>query len=197
MVGHCNIGNLERFIVYMYILFISVKVEEKSVKQFPSYDDRNFYFQGTLSDSFVPGCSERVEENKMGLEEFVLKINSTAFIPCKILDSLNNIMNHLKGKEVRCPYPLKSKNGKLLEICSESQLLRSEGSCESSGKEREFGVRVLIFLPGELLDKIDRVHVTPKLMFETGQYFGKLDAALQVCVMYMVHTKSYYLCVCA
>ena len=150
------------------------------MRQFPSYDDRNFYFQGTLSDSLVPGCSEGFKDNEIGLEEFVLKINSTAFIPCKILDSLNNIMNHLKGKGVRCPYPLKSKNGRQLEIYSESQLLRSTGSYERSDREREFGIRVLIFLPGELLDKIDRVHITPRLMYETGKYIGKLDAALQV-----------------
>ena len=150
------------------------------MKQFPSYDDRNFYFRGTLCDTIVPSYSEKVKENELSLEEFVLKINSTAFIPWKVISSLNNVMNHLRGKGLQCPYPVTSRDGRQLEIFSESQLLKNEGNHGTSDKEREFGIRVLVFLPGELLDTIDRVHITPKLTYETGRYIGSLDVALRV-----------------
>ena len=152
------------------------------MKQFPSYDDRNYYFQGTLGDAFVLN-SKGVQQNEIVEKEFVLKINSTAFIPCEVIKGLNCIMNHLKGKGVQCPYPLTSRDGRQLEIYSESQLLKNEGNHETSDKEREFGIRVLVFLPGEMLDTIDRVHITPRLMYETGKYIGNLDAALQVCCL--------------
>ena len=157
-----------------------LKVEEGSVKQFPSYEDRNYYFQGTLGDAFVAG-SRGVQHNEIGAKEFVLKINSTVVASYEVIKGFNCVMNHLKGKGVQCCYPLTSRDGSQLELYSESQLLKDGGNHEESGKEREFAIRVLVFLPGEMLDSIDRVHITPRLMYETGKYIGNLDVMLQVC----------------
>ena len=151
------------------------------MKQCPSYDDRNFYFRGTLADTFVH-CDNEIKQGKIGAGdvECVLKINSTAFIPYELINSLNCIMNHLKGKGIECSYPLMSKHGKQIEVCSENGLLKNENSRKRIDNEREFGVRVLAFLPGEMMDEIDKRFVTPRLMYETGKYIGNLDAALQV-----------------
>ncbi len=145
------------------------------MKQFSSYMDRNYYFQGTLGDEYVPGSSKGVQANKGGLEEFVLKINSMLY-PRDLVDGLNCMMSHLRGKGIQCPYPLTSRNGRQLEICSESRLLKRE----TNDKEKEYCVRVFFFIRGEIFDKIDKVHITPGLVYETGKYVGSLDAALQV-----------------
>ncbi len=165
----------------LLITLLSLQVEEGSVKQFPSYDDRNYYFQGTLGDEFVPGSSKGTKDqpNKDGLEEFVLKINSMLY-PRDLVDGLNCMMSHLRGKGIQCPYPLTSRNGRQLEMCSESRLSK----CETNDKEKEYCVRVLFFIRGDVLDKIDKVHITPGLVYETGKYVGSLDAALQVGCVY-------------
>ena len=145
------------------------------MKQFPSYEGRTYYFRGTLADAFVPS-SKGVQLNRC---EFVLKIYSAAY-PCELLNGLNCIMNHLRGKGIQCPYPLTSRDGSQLEICSESRLSKRERSDE----EREYCAHVLFFIHGDLFDKIDRVHITPRLVYETGKYIGSLDAALQVGCLY-------------
>ena len=148
------------------------------MKQCPSYDDRNFYFRGTVTDAFVHSCKQP-RQGKIGPRdvECVLKVNSTAFLPYEVISGSNRIMNHLKRKGIRCSYPLTSRHGRQIELCSEGRLVQNESRVDG---EREFGLRVLAFLPGELMDEIDRSFITPGLLYETGKYIGNLDAALQV-----------------
>ena len=146
----------------------------EEVKKMPSYVDRNFYFRGNIAGKFMgPRANEMTSE-------FVLKITN-ASVNCEVTNGLNCALKHLYGKGFQCPYPLASRSGKETEVLNESQLLKGEfGNRESRGEENEFCARVLFFIPGEMMDKIDQVYVTPRLMYELGQYIGSIDAALQV-----------------
>ena len=146
----------------------------EEVKKMPSYVDRNVYFRGNIAGKFMgPRWKETINE-------FVLKITN-ASVSYEDTIGLNSAMKHLYSKGFQCPYPLASRSGKETEVLNENQLLKGEfGSPESRGEENEFCARVLFFIPGEMMDKIDQVYVTPRLMYELGQYIGSIDAALQV-----------------
>ncbi len=51
-------------------------------------------------------------------------------------------------------------------------------NCDMMG-EHTYCVRVVRYVPGEILENI-KEFITPKLLFETGQFLGKIDTALSV-----------------
>ena len=156
--------------------FISASFFQKveAVKPLSSYVDRNFYFRGNLTGKFSG------PKGKETINEFVLKITN-ASVSYEDTIGLNSAMKHLYGKGFQCPYPLLSRSGKETEVLNENQLLKGEFSNrESRGEENKFCARVLFFIPGEMMDKIDQVYVTPRFMYEFGKYIGSIDAALQV-----------------
>ena len=42
-------------------------------------------------------------------------------------------------------------------------------------------VRVLMFVPGDLLHHVDRAYFVPPLLHSIGEMLGKVDKALMVC----------------
>ena len=160
---------LEGSIVTKLVLavFPFKEVEESSVKQLPSYEDRNYYLTGVTEDCGRDG--NRLER------EFVLKIsNSLKDIEIKM--GLNAVMSHLHQQGFECPQPLSSRNGRGVEMLSKKQLFAGDpGTSEAKGPK--FCVQVLMFIPGKTLESVP---FTPRLAYEAGRYVGSIDAALQV-----------------
>ena len=165
--GFVRPPELEGSIVAKLILavFTFKEVEQSSVKQLPSYEDRNYYLTG------VTNCGR--DGNREG--EFVLKIsNSLKDVELKM--GLNAVVSHFYQQGFECPQPLSSRNGKGVEMLSKEQLLAGDPGA-SEGEGPKFCVQLLTFIPGKTLDSVP---FTPRLAYEAGRYVGSMDAVLQV-----------------
>ena len=167
-------------------------VDEQSVKEFPSYDDRNFYFRGTLetvtraadpadgmdaASSLTPHAQPKLEG------EYVLKLNNPLFASYEVLLGTNSLLNYLHANGcTRCIRPLVGRAGAdVLEITKE-KLMDYESNSDLIEKiaESKFFMRVVTFIPGECLDTVDKHHLTPRLLYDVGSCVGSTCALLQV-----------------
>ena len=169
--GFVRPPELESSVVAKLILavFSFKEVEESSVKQLPSYEDRNYYLTGVTEG--VTNCGSRDGE-------FVLKI-SNSLMDIELKMGLNAVVSHLYQQGFECPQPLSSRNGKGVEMLSKEQLLAGDPGA-SEGEGPKFCVQLLTFIPGKTLESIP---FTPRLAYEAGRYVGSIDAALQVLLL--------------
>ena len=78
-------------------------VDQNSVKQLPSYDDRNFYFRGTPEHTPLEGASAYMER------EYVLKLNNPLLASYGVLKGINALLYHLHSKGfTECIQPMAS-----------------------------------------------------------------------------------------
>lgn len=145
------------------------------VKEFVSYDDRNFYMKGTLPEHTNDG--ERLQNSE---DEFVLKIlNHVDSANISSVNAQNEAMLYLKEQGFSCQVPARAVNGEYTTMCC---LTSSDGGHE--GKEnlpaRVNAIRLLSFVPGKL---IKDVPCTPRLLFNLGRYVAEMNKALQVHVI--------------
>jgi len=98
---------------------------EGSVKEFPSYKDRNYYFQTTSG------------------EEYVLKITETSE-PREILELQNAVMNHLERKNIAfsCPSVVETIDGEEITYVDD---------CDGTPHM----VRLLTFVPGIVFAEVN------------------------------------------
>ena len=145
--------------------FIFKEVDESSIKEFPSYRDRNYYFQGECTDE--------------SHSEFVFKQSNPLSTTFEVMEGVNAVMKHLHSRSLKTPYPLASKTGSDLIELSKSELL---GSDDNSAEPEcmKYPVYVLSFIPGEIFDHVSKALLTPKLLFEIGELLGKMDMELMV-----------------
>ena len=170
--GFVRPPELESSVVAKLILavFPFKEVQESSVKQLPSYEDRNYYL--TVVTEGVTNCGSG-DENTEG--EFVLKI-SNSLMDVELKKGHNDLMTHLYQQGFECPQPLSSRNGNGVEVLSKGQLLA--GDPEASEREGpKFCVQVLTYIPGKTMESVP---FTPRIAYEAGRYIGSMDAALQV-----------------
>ena len=136
------------------------------VKEFVSFDDRNFYMKGTLPDP----------ENGLQTSEceFVLKImNHVDSENISFINAQNEVMLYLKKQGFTCQVPLRALNGKYAKTCR----LTADVTSEGNEKARVNAVRLLNFIPGKLFKDVPS---TPELLFNLGCYVAKMNKALQV-----------------
>ena len=166
--GFVRPPELESSVVAKLILavFSFKEVEESSVKQLPSYEDRNYYLTGLTEDVTNRGRRDG---------EFVLKI-SNSLMDIELKKGHNDLMSYLYQQGFECPQPLSSRNGKGVEILSKKQLLAGDPGA-SEGEGPKFCVQLLTFIPGKTMEGIP---FTPRLAYEAGRYVGSVDAVLQV-----------------
>ena len=149
-------------------LFPFKHVSLNSFKQLPSYDDRNIYFEG-------------IHEDKTELMPFVLKMSSTDLYTLELVDGLSKMMLFVESRGFVCSAPIASRTGQHSLMATEQELL---GGKRSDGGEEvetvEYPVRVMRYIPGELMDKLDKCYLTPQLSYDVGNYVGRMDQALQV-----------------
>lgn len=144
------------------------KVEEGSVRELVSYDDRNFYFCGVL------------EGTAAVVQPFVFKVNYAEMNP-ELVEGLNAIMNHVHFRKISCPVPLYSRQGSQTVVLPHADLLRlpDEQSAESHVNQsgNAFCIRVLAYIGGECAVTCK---MGPDLLFDIGAFVGNLDHVLAV-----------------
>lgn len=138
-------------------LFPFENVDQTSVLQLVSYEDRNYYFVGTL-------------QGQPTTDEFVFKI-SNASACLDLIEGQNDVMNYLKERGIPCSYPLASRQRDYCIVVSSSDLQFISDSAFSCC------IRVFPFLQGNLLNS---VKVTEQLLRCVGRFVGTLDNAFEV-----------------
>ena len=158
--------------------------EPSRVKEFVSYDDRNFYMKGAL-----PSFSNQGNAGLTTREgEYVLKIlNHVDSENISVVNAQNEVMLHLKEHGFACPIPVRSLSGEYTIQCeletSETKR-RKEDFIEQEPPSRVYAVRLLTFVPGILLK---HVCCSRDLLFSLGCYIAKMNKALQVITTWIMH----------
>ena len=176
-----------------------------SIKEFPSYEDRNYYFRGESLNA--KGC------------EYVLKLSNPLCVNLDVAIGLNSVMKHLSSCGFLTPYPQLSKSGSdtiqltgaelkvisedfnesPLETLNELNDVTEKVSAKSKPRSHEVGdsitnrssysgkeesnsyvIRVFSFIPGQLFDNVEKRFLTPGLVYTTGEMLGRLDKELMV-----------------
>ena len=144
------------------------EVCETSIKEFPSYRDRNYYFRGEYTDE--------------SHSEFVFKQSNPLSTTFEVMEGVNAVMKHLHSRNLKTPYPLASRTGNELIELSRSDLLAGSANAATDEDVRcnKYPVYVLSFIPGEIFDHVEKHSLTPKLLSEIGELLGKIDKELMV-----------------
>ena len=158
-------------------------VDQNSVKQLPSYDDRNFYFRGTPVRTPLEGAGAYMER------EYVLKLNNPLLASYGVLKGINTLLTHLHNKGfTECIQPMNSRDGEdVIQITGDQ--LREHGTCDHDPESitetvdecaRPAFMRVVSYIPGECLDHVDKHYLTPSLLYSVGYSVGRAQAIIQV-----------------
>ena len=163
-------------VVCKYFNFKNVLMD--SVKALPSYEDRNYYFRGeALSGDH---------------SEFTLKLSNPNYTTLPLVKEVNRAMLHIKscGFPYSPPCPLSSRHGdhaiqlSARELEAGDSSLKDDAIRSATDEEIKYFVRILEFLPGQELDKIEKKYLTVALLHEVGAMIGNLDKALEVRYLY-------------
>lgn len=148
-------------LITSYFPFKAVSLD--SFKQLPSYDDRNIYFTGAL-------------ETAATHEPFVLKLYNctTSF---HLLTALNDVMLFLAERGIPCSRPLASRAGRHAIAIPQKKLLESRETMES---DAVYTLKVVKFIPGVVMDKLEKHCLTPQTAYSVGTMAGRMDLALMV-----------------
>lgn len=138
------------------------KVYDVSIKAFPSYRDRNYFFEGECVD----------EPTK----EFVFKLSNPLSTSVDVMEGVNEVMKHLHSKSMLTPYPLCSRRGKDLVQLTNTQLKKEDDTVDKNSMK--YPVYVLSYIPGKIFDEVNKKHLTPALLYEVGELLGKMDKEL-------------------
>ncbi|XP_068755630.1 hydroxylysine kinase-like [Montipora capricornis] len=152
--------------------------DPSEVKEFDSFDDRNFYMKGTFTNHSSEFSEETPQLAKE--DEFVLKIlNHLDSEDLANVNAQNEIMIHLKAHGFDCPIPIQSVDSAYTVVCT----LKSSGNHDEMEKMKNEGapsrvhaVRLLRFVPGKLLKDVS---CTFNLLFDLGRYVARMHEALQ------------------
>ena len=144
------------------------------IKEFESYDDRNFYMKGSFERREQTGEENTSITDEVYInteEEFVLKVlNYVDSADCNLVDAQNEFCLGLSKNGFQCPVPVQSLNGDYKVMWKNSK------SHESSEGVTE-AVRLLRFVPGQLLKDI---HCSPDLLYDLGKYMARFNQVAQV-----------------
>ena len=130
----------------------------KSVKEFNSYDDRNFYFT----------VAETAEEKAdIWPDGYILKVtNRQDSRNLLFSDAQNKMILHMSAAGLAVPVPVTNLEGDLQSL----ELL------EGGGTSSKNIVRLLRFIPGKTLYEVDPW--TPAHFSQCGEFIAKMDLAL-------------------
>lgn len=132
------------------------------IVELDAYDDRNYHVLCLQEPN-----SENPHEPRPAEAGYVLKIvNSLDSKDTGFVDAQNELLVFLSRREVRCPVPVAQLNGSLY----------SRELLGPAGRERSHVVRLLRYLPGQLLAK---VRPSEPLLREVGSFLAQLDVHMQ------------------
>ncbi len=157
-------GQVSRLVTW---LFPFREVVEDSVKQLPSYEDRNFYLKASSKE----GSDVNVTSG------YVLKVyNSTT--TQELVEGIGSVLTYLKSRGFTCPAPVASREGCTVLTLFEAQILLQDAAVVHSRRKPKFCVVLQTYIPGILFDKV--ADPSPQLLYDVAKYVGEIDAALQV-----------------
>lgn len=166
--------------------FPFIAVDELSVKQFPAYDDRNFYFRGTLEEGVRPFATPTAgADPKAGNfeREYVLKLGNPLFASYEVLKGTNALLNHLHANGCNwCIRPLVGRDGTDVLVITREKLNEYDSTLVLPEKivEPNVHLRVVTFIPGECFDEVEKHYLTPRLLYDLGHHMGSANAVMQV-----------------
>ena len=151
-----------------------VEVYENSVRQYPGFEDRNYFFVGLKDDGTEMEC--------------LLKISDPMSVREDELKAINRVMIYLAPLQVSLSYPIQASNGELVvrllghRLASEGHQSEKYWMMDEEGTESQlcYCARVLLFVPGKSLSKVES-H-SHSLLYSVGENLGNMDAALKVSV---------------
>ena len=145
-------------------------IARDSIKSLPSYDDRNIFFRG-----------RRKTANGARDDGFVLKVLNSG-ISTYVAEGMNAMMLFLSDRGIPCSRPIPTRQGDYILTASERDLATLSPTEKPAAEPNStYAVRVLTFVPGIPMDKLDKRYLTPELAYSVGEMVGKTDLALQVC----------------
>ena len=168
-------------VVRTYFNFSSV--HEESVKIFPSYTDRNYYFEGECLDGGGP--------------EFVLKLYNPLCSSLSELKGINEIMNLIQSCGIIPQRPQNSRAGPdVIELYHRELLMDNTSNKRVTSVKEKVALKdgpglsisaelfcyasVLSFAHGEMFDHVEKEYLIPDLLHEIGVMLAKMDKELMV-----------------
>lgn len=149
------------------------EVYPDSFKPLPSYDDRNIYFKGKVENTEKDGRGCSADED----DAYVLKLYNNIVYKADVLDALDSVMLWASERGVLCCRPIRSRyDGYAVQV----------GLGSSDGVK--YTVKIMRFIPGTVMDKLEKKYLTSDLSYSVGSMCGKLDLALQV-TLYRRYTQ--------
>ena len=170
-------------------------VDELSVKQFRTYDDRSFYFRGTLSlqASVTSTAETHLKAADYFEKDYVLKLGNPLSASYEVLKGTNALLNHLHANGcTRCIRPLVGRAGADVLVIVREKLREYDSTLVLPEKiaEPNIHLRVVTFIPGECFDKVAKHYLTPRLLYDLGHCMGSANSIMQVCAIHIcVHSK--------
>ena len=157
-------------------------IHQDSMKELPSYDDKNWYFRASRTD----------EEGKKVFKEYVVKVHNgtdSSGVNRGVLAAQERVMSHLVEHGVECPHVVKSKLTMYTTPGPNGTVnLVPEGT---EGAKREFctrvtflsraqiahTLRVLTYVPGKTLVEVPMPH-SMEFVRKSGLFVGEVCHAL-------------------
>lgn len=174
-------------VVCRYFKFSAVN--EDSVKSLPGYDDRNYYFEGTT----LAGRNG----------QFIFKVFNCVHSSFSEIEGCNKLIRTLQATGILRQVPERSRAGpdtiqlKLSNLGNnvssniETVIATDHNIENSSGKHLVtvsglddsilYVVSILSFVPGVLLDNIDKKYLVHEVIWEIGTKMALMDKELKVC----------------
>ena len=132
-----------------------------NVKEFNSYDDRNFFFKVDPESKIENPYLTKEDINPNG---YMLKVTNTLDSKAEsYIDAQNQMILHMAKSDLDVPVPVKNKNGQVMSL--EELEVKSNNSWEANNDEKaakkivnKHLVRLLKFIPGK---KTSMKHLIP------------------------------------
>lgn len=151
-----------------------------SIKEFNSYDDRNFFFK---VDTSMPITNPYLKSTQdICPDGYVLKVTNT--LDSKdpgFFEAQNGLILHLAQAGLAVPEPMQNVHGQLQSIqefpadADKGDWAANNEVVDTNNKKQHI-VRLLKFVPGKTLYEIDPW--LPRHFYEAGQFVAKMDSAL-------------------
>jgi len=151
-----------------------------NVKEFNSYDDRNFFFKVDPESKIENPYLTKEDINPNG---YMLKVTNTLDSKAEsYIDAQNQMILHMAKSDLDVPVPVKNKNGQVMSL--EELEVKSNNSWEANNDEKaakkivnKHLVRLLKFIPGKILYDISPW--LPRHFYEAGVFVAKMDMSLK------------------
>ena len=147
-------------------------INTQSIKFLDGSNDHNYYVKGSRMDCDI-------------VNEFLFKVmvenDSNHF------DAMTKLMFHLKKEGINVPLPVMSVNTNEYTVPLKKSLI-----VEQEVEDVDYTGLLLTYLPGNILSSVQR---SPKLLYNIGEFVGKLNSVLQVCI-YTIYACTHASNVC-